>query len=761
MKNMRTMYCIALLVFLLPVLLFAQELRLVPYSGQASSYLNAQIAADTVANGKLSNRVYVLTRGALYLSNAVFTNTGNWALRLKANDSTTTKKPVIMLYPTGTGATPWNPPGNLFQLGGSLSMKNLEVTGYYELVDTNRWNMQGALINIPTTASGLRITIDSCILSNANGNHIRTDGVASTISITNTVFANLGYLGRSNFGAGKAIDLRNVSCDTLIMQNCTFVNWLDRIVRHYPATGATSTGALGYFLFDHNTLVNGTSYHGLLSLGSVGSKVAITNNLFYDPFILGNDSDATRQVEFIPSGEKDPYGGARMNWIFSYPNTTTTWTVSNNYYCISDSGQAFYNQFKSAGVTGEGSPLTWHINGRLGADSANAFKKITVGLNKIPATMTQLARWYRAPNGGNKLKNTPGAWTYGNATDPNDYDRKGFAWLRDSLNGGYTSSVLATGAQQSFPVGDLNWFPTQKTQWLATQGPATAGPASVVWNLIMPDSANPSTTVGSVTGQPINGNNFFVRSFSGTPNGPLATTNMRWWPSADGGVTGTSWGPETGEVADRWIQLQAAPKAGAAFVVDSVSFWSCGGGTGTMRMNVYYSTDGFASKTRLNADTINLPNSGSVTATNRYAYKVGTTVPNGKTFSFRIYPWYAGAASNSKYVYTQLVEIKGSTTLATAVREEGSIPQAFQLAQNYPNPFNPTTTIQFSIAQKAHVVLEVFNILGQSVSRLVDGELSVGSYHATFDASRLSSGVYLYRLQAGDFVRTQKMVLMK
>ena len=566
MKNMRTIFCIALLLFLLPVILFGQELRLAPYSGQASSYLNAQIAADTVANGKLPNRTYVLTRGALYLSNAVFTNTGNWALRLKANDSTTTKKPVIMLYPSGTGTTPWNPPGNLFQLGGNLSMKNLEVTGYYELVDTNRWNMQGALINIPATASSLSITIDSCILSNCNGNHIRTDGVPSTIKITNTVFANLGYLGRSNLGAGKAIDLRNVSCDTLIMQNCTFVNWLDRIVRHYPATGATSTGALGYFQFDHNTLVNGTSYHGLLSLGSMGTKSIITNNLFFDPFILGNDTDATRQVEYIPSGELDRFGGARMTWIFSYPNTTTSWVVANNYYCISDSGQAFYNQYSTVGVTGEGSPLTWHINGKLGADSTKAFTKLKVALNKIPAAMTQLARWYRAPNGGNKLKNTPGAWVYGNATDPNDFDRKKYDWLRDSLNCAYpTTSALFTGAVKSFPVGDLNWFPTSKSQWLVTD-------------------------------------------------------------------------------------------------VEPVS---------------------------------------------------------------------------------------------------SVIPSAFQLQQNYPNPYNPSTTIQYSIAQKSHVTLEIFNVLGQSVAHLVDGELTAGTYHSTFDASRLSSGVYMYRLQAGDFVQTQKMILMK
>jgi len=762
MKNMRTMYCIVLLLFLLPVLLLGQELRLVPWAGQGSLYLNQQIAADTVANGKLPNRVYVLTRGALYLTNAVFTNTGNWTLRLKANDSTTTKKPVVMLYPSGTGATPWNPPGSLFSLAGSLSMKNIQVTGYYELVDTNRWNLQGVLITVPTSTSGISITIDSCILSNSNGNHIRTDGVPSTIRVTNTVFANMGYLGRSNLGAGKGIDLRNVTCDSLIIVNNTFVNWLDRIIRHYPASGATSTGAINYFQFDHNTLVNGTSYHGILSLGSMGSRAIITNNLFFDPFIMGNDSDVTRQAEFIPSGEKDAFGGARMNWIFSYPNTTTSWVVANNYYCISDSSQAFYNQYKSDGVTGEGSPLTWHINGRLGADSVNAFKKVTVALNKIPATMTQLARWYRAANGGKKLKNTPGAWTYGNATDPNDFDRKGYLFLRDTLNAAYpTTSVVYKGAEKGFPVGDLNWFPSNKAEWSSSSS-AGPGPASVVWNLILPDSANPSTTIGNVTGQPISGSNFYVRSFTGTPNGPLGTTNMRWWPSNDGGVTGSSWGPETGEVANRYIQLQVAPAAGYSFVVDSVSFWSCGGGTSTMRFNAYYSTDAaFATKTRVNADTVTLDNSGNVTATTRYAYKVGTTVPGGKSFYFRIYPWYGGAASTSKYVYTQLAEIKGSTVLATAVKDEDLVPREIQLAQNYPNPFNPSTTLQYSITKSSHVVLEVFNVLGQSVARLVDGQLNAGTYRVTFDASRLSSGVYLYRLKAGDFVQTKKMVLMK
>ena len=95
------------------------------------------------------------------------------------------------------------------------------------------------------------------------------------------------------------------------------------------------------------------------------------------------------------------------------------------------------------------------------------------------------------------------------------------------------------------------------------------------------------------------------------------------------------------------------------------------------------------------------------------------------------------------------------------MRNEAAIPKEFQLAQNYPNPFNPSTTFEYSITKSSHVVLEVFNVLGQSVARVVDGQLNAGSYRVTYDASHLSSGVYLYRLTAGDFVQTKKMVLMK
>jgi hypothetical protein len=88
-------------------------------------------------------------------------------------------------------------------------------------------------------------------------------------------------------------------------------------------------------------------------------------------------------------------------------------------------------------------------------------------------------------------------------------------------------------------------------------------------------------------------------------------------------------------------------------------------------------------------------------------------------------------------------------------------PVTYRLSQNYPNPFNPSTTIQFSIAQQSPVSLEVFNMLGQRVATLVKEERPAGSYSERFDGTRLASGVYLYRLKAGSFTTTQKMVLLR
>jgi hypothetical protein len=89
------------------------------------------------------------------------------------------------------------------------------------------------------------------------------------------------------------------------------------------------------------------------------------------------------------------------------------------------------------------------------------------------------------------------------------------------------------------------------------------------------------------------------------------------------------------------------------------------------------------------------------------------------------------------------------------------LPACFALHQNYPNPFNPSTTIEFALPHSGLVTLKVYNVLGEEVATLIAGERAAGTYRATWDASGLPSGVYLFRLTAGEYVHTKKMVLMK
>ncbi len=90
-----------------------------------------------------------------------------------------------------------------------------------------------------------------------------------------------------------------------------------------------------------------------------------------------------------------------------------------------------------------------------------------------------------------------------------------------------------------------------------------------------------------------------------------------------------------------------------------------------------------------------------------------------------------------------------------------ALPTSFMLAQNYPNPFNPTTTIKYDLPGSGQVLIGLYNMLGERVLTLVNENQAAGHYTITLDASRLASGIYFYRMQAGDFIQAKKMVLLK
>ena len=101
------------------------------------------------------------------------------------------------------------------------------------------------------------------------------------------------------------------------------------------------------------------------------------------------------------------------------------------------------------------------------------------------------------------------------------------------------------------------------------------------------------------------------------------------------------------------------------------------------------------------------------------------------------------------------------TSIEVSGRITGGLPVSYELYQNYPNPFNPSTTIKFAIPKESNVNLSIYNVLGELVSTIVNEEMKPGYYEYEFDASQFASGVYLYRIKAGEYVETKKMVLMK
>ena len=115
-----------------------------------------------------------------------------------------------------------------------------------------------------------------------------------------------------------------------------------------------------------------------------------------------------------------------------------------------------------------------------------------------------------------------------------------------------------------------------------------------------------------------------------------------------------------------------------------------------------------------------------------------------------------------KYSYRlKQIDNDGQFEYSKAIEVDLGAPKKFELSQNYPNPFNPITTIRFSLPEAGNVKLTLFNILGQEIKTIVNEYKESGVHTINFDASELNSGMYIYKIEAGTFVQTRKMTLVK
>ena len=165
-----------------------------------------------------------------------------------------------------------------------------------------------------------------------------------------------------------------------------------------------------------------------------------------------------------------------------------------------------------------------------------------------------------------------------------------------------------------------------------------------------------------------------------------------------------------------------------------------------------------------NADSLNVTR-GSVAATGTLWYaRASNLVTNGAFPICAVYNNSSGNHRRSTFVYWKSGPADiyfNAEHLPIGITNTNGIANTYSLSQNFPNPFNPITTIKFSIPQRGLVKLVVFDVLGKEVATLVNNEQTTGNYEVTFNASKLTSGVYFYKITSGDFSDVKKMLLVK
>ncbi len=133
----------------------------------------------------------------------------------------------------------------------------------------------------------------------------------------------------------------------------------------------------------------------------------------------------------------------------------------------------------------------------------------------------------------------------------------------------------------------------------------------------------------------------------------------------------------------------------------------------------------------------------------------------GTTSDAKNYSFVDRTATGKVQYRLKQVDFDGQFEYSPVVEVEAGLPRTFELGQNYPNPFNPTTLISYQLPVASEVSLKVYDVLGREVATLVNGRQEAGRYSVSFNAASFASGVYFYRLQAGQFVQTRKMMLVK
>jgi hypothetical protein len=833
------------------------------------------VLGDTLANGtrKNLNRVYKLQKGGIYwLANRIENSQkgSTFPLRIvgEAPGTGYDQNPPLIQMHAAAGQT--NPDSRMFTGLADVTLKGLYITGRDDDGDQGN-NYQF----ITMTATNSKFIIDNCIIEQSNFAPIAFTGSGNKIYYTNNKFRNLIERPVTQQWTGRAISIW-ADQDSVVVENNTFFNTGCFILQ-------IEGGSAKYVRFNHNTIdLCGRQ----LTQGNWWQNAYIANNLIINGFWEGEGrADLTstgrdaRQIYNglftigpLPSVYGVPNENRRIvvakNYAYLDPRLTTLYTadtVQRAYFLDPISKLDFSNIFTvaagnhmyvrdtvwlSSAVTGLWEPLN-------DVDWQKPQKGTSTGsiLDSMWASIRTLRR-----------NITPGAqFVYKQSLAYTDY-----TWpLPEHFD--YTDATLLTAATDGLPIGDLNWFPTQKATFLAdhlnkVKTVENLAGQIVVTSLDSTIEAEKATVNTPAAVQSTPGLTFYDYTGSGYITWTVNITNAgqydtKWLIHETGrGMSGPNlaldgkefvdrahgWGqfvfeaasgPAAGQPVDQWIWCSVPaesvfvkdPWGGEAVTLFTLSAGShtigvTGGGWGEVKfaeIDIWKrgTTDTIKLKAPDAVTSIVTPGAeGVVWVASGFKY---VTMGSNGSFTFTVNPKTTGTyhlrvfGQNISGAAVPLTVKEGATTLATpslpyktktaggtdstgndiysagfnltagahtltlsgstvaidyvqllketvvAGVAPGETPFAFALEQNYPNPFNPSTTIDFSIPKSSNVSLTIYNILGQRVGTLVNGQLDAGAHTVRFDAKNIATGVYFYRLEAGSYVSIKKMMLLK
>lgn len=792
--------------------------------GPFSNNLFNVIQADTTLEGeRVPNRVYQLRKGGFYYTTESIQNDG-WHLNIVGNGPKDVpadgdNPPMIQMSVREDG----NTPGKMFRVRGDMTLKDVIVNG-----KTTLGELKYEVIDVRSDDGNF--VFDNVIFEYAQWGIAGFYSKNADIWITNSKYRNM--LSETQPWGGRAFSVW-ADADTIWVENNTFMNIGGFAVQ-------VEGSSPNFFMFNQNTIVNNGRQ---IILGPWLRDAFITNNLILNGFWHGESTEEMTADRLASTDEQ--YAG--MIAIDNLPpqyglDASRNIAVANNSFFIESEYETYFSAPKTDYEVRKQPLFQQRVEDIFTENqnmviSGNVFDTQDPGFTTYPDNHAERVQFITDIRDAN----SPISFYY---WDPNrGTTNTSVQWpLPEDLT--YSNATLKASAIGGYPLGDLNWYPSEKATWMANREaqydqirdllgePIVITPAGFVEAELSTLGGNAVVEAAS-TRQLVRieaGGNIVWNDLAMTAGTYDVTVSHRTWyadsstsrqtdlvvnegasiPVTVGVVQdGSTWSNQTatgvtfvegsnsvslkknwGYMEYQWVKIKEAgtetvvatlwpgeatledggtfrcPEGGCASgdnLVDtkdggtvSVSYNSEGGeGNYAVKMT-YLLTDGDADVT-VSVNGTEMASQTLTASGDSVATEVTlNNIPFNQGNNDIVVNATSGGVQIDRFDFFVIGDL-----MAVSNEEEFYGPEAFKLDQNYPNPFNPSTQINFTIPVSGDVELTIFNLLGQKVNTLVNTKMNAGSHSVTFDASNLASGIYLYRLKAGNTVMNKRMTLIK